>query len=55
MNTQTPADSPVNIIALGWGLAAALVALFVVCLVVALALPDWRASHGWIGLSLSHQ
>jgi hypothetical protein len=50
MNTQTPADSPVNIIALGWGLAAALVALFVVCLVVALALPDWRASHGWIGL-----
>ena len=47
MNTQA---SPLNIVALGWGLSAALVVLFVICLAVALVFPDWRASHGWIGL-----
>ena len=36
MNTQTSANSPLDIIALGCGLAAALVVLFVVCLAVAL-------------------
>jgi hypothetical protein len=50
MNAQASANSPLNIVALGCGLSAALLVLFVVCLVVALALPDWRASHGWIGL-----
>jgi hypothetical protein len=50
MNTQTTLSSPFNIVALGWGLSAALVVLFVVCLVVALVFPDWQASHGWIGL-----
>ena len=50
MNTQTSANSPLNIVALGWGLSAALVVLFVICLAVALVWPDWRASHGWIGL-----
>jgi hypothetical protein len=39
-----------NVPALGWGLSAALVALFVICLVVALVLPAWPASHAWIGL-----
>jgi hypothetical protein len=39
-----------NIVALGWGLSAALVVLFVLCLVVALMLPGWPASHGWIGI-----
>jgi hypothetical protein len=29
---------------------AAVSVLFVICLAVALVLPDWRASHGWIGL-----
>ena len=47
MNTQA---SPLNIVALGWGLSAALVVLFVICLAVALVFPDWQASHGWIGL-----
>jgi len=47
MNTQA---SPLNIVALGGGLSAALVVLFVICLAVALVFPDWRASHGWIGL-----
>ena len=32
------------------GLSAALVVLFVICLAVAVVLPEWRASHGWIGL-----
>jgi hypothetical protein len=50
MHTQSSTSSPLSIVALGWGLAAALVALFVICLAVALVWPDWRASHGWIGL-----
>ena len=47
MNTQA---SPLNIVALGWGLSAALVVLFVICLAVAVVLPDWRAAHRGIGL-----
>jgi hypothetical protein len=50
VNTQTSTSSPLDIVALGWGLSAALVVLFVICLAVALVLPEWRASHGWIGL-----
>ena len=47
MNNQS---GRLNIVALGWGLSAALVMLFVLCLVVALVLPGWPASHGWVGL-----
>jgi hypothetical protein len=47
MNDQS---GRLNIVALGWGLSAALVVLFVLCLVVALVLPGWPASHGWVGL-----
>jgi hypothetical protein len=50
MNTQTSANNPLDIAALGWGLSAAPVVLFVICLAVALVFPNWRASHGWIGL-----
>jgi hypothetical protein len=50
INTPIRANSPLNIVALGWGLSAALVVLFVICLAVVLVFPDWRASHGWIGL-----
>ena len=50
MNTRTSANSPLDISALGWGFSAALVVLFVICLAVALVLPEWQASHGWIGL-----
>ena len=39
-----------GIMALGWALSAALIVLFAICLVAALVLPDWRASHAWIGL-----
>ena len=44
MNTQATADSPLNIVALGWGLSAALVVLFVMCLAIAFVFPDWRFS-----------
>jgi hypothetical protein len=50
MKTQITTNSPLNIVALGWGLSAALVILFVICLAVALLVPGWQASHGWIGL-----
>ena len=42
--------APFNIVALGWALSAALVVLFVVCLVVALLFPDLPATHAWVGL-----
>ena len=44
MNTQATAASPLNVVALGWGLSAALVVLFVMCLAVALVFPDWQYS-----------
>lgn len=47
MNNQS---GRLNIVALGWGLSAALVMRFVLCLVVALVLPGGPASHGWVGL-----
>jgi hypothetical protein len=50
MNAPASAYGPLNIAGLGWGLSAALVVLFVICLVVALVLPDWPASHRWVGL-----
>jgi hypothetical protein len=50
MNTQASANSPLDVVALGWGLSAAPVVLFVICLAAALVLPEWQASHGWIGL-----
>ena len=50
MNDKSRMSSPLNIIALGWGLSAALVVLFVICLAVALIFPDWPAAHGWVGL-----
>lgn len=50
MTTHASVNSPFNIVALGWGLSAALVVLFVICLVVALVWPGWPAAHGWVGL-----
>ena len=39
MNTRASANSPLDVIALGWGLSAALVVLFVICLAVAVVCP----------------
>jgi hypothetical protein len=47
MNTQTPAKSPLNIVALGWAISAALGVLFVICLVISFIFPDLPASQGW--------
>jgi hypothetical protein len=49
MSSQTT-YAPFNIVALGWAFASTLVVLFVICLVVALVLPDWPATHQWVGL-----
>jgi len=40
-------SSPLNIVALGTALTAALIVLFVICLVSALAFPDLPAAQGW--------
>jgi hypothetical protein len=42
--------SRLDIVAFGWALSAALVVLFAACLVVALIIPEWQASHAWIRL-----
>jgi hypothetical protein len=47
MNVQTVANNSLSIVALGWGLSAALFVLFVICLVAALVFPDLPASQGW--------
>jgi hypothetical protein len=46
----TTQSAPFNINALGWALSAALVVLFVICLIVARLLPDLPATHAWVGL-----
>jgi hypothetical protein len=46
MNAKMNA-SPLNIVALGCGLTATLIVLFVICLSSALAFPDLPASQGW--------
>lgn len=50
MTSQANGYAPFSIVALGWALSAALVVLFVACLIVALAFPDLPASHAWVGL-----
>ena len=46
MNNQT--SSPLNIVAFGLGLSAALFILFLICFLAAIAFPDLPASKGWI-------
>ena len=40
----------VNIVALGWGLTATLVALFVICALAAMLFPTLSLAHNWLGL-----
>ncbi len=49
MANQT-SSAPFDIAALGWALSAALVVLFVLCLVVAIVFPGLPATHAWVGL-----
>ena len=37
-------------VAFGWALSGALVALLVLCEVVAMILPGWQLAHNWLGL-----
>lgn len=48
MSTKT--YSPLSIAAFGWAISIALVVLFIICLVIAIAAPNWNVSHAWIGL-----
>ena len=50
MAKNTIRYSPLSVVALGWALSASLVVLFVICLAVALVLPQWSATHAWISL-----
>ena len=43
------AHARLSISGLGWGLSAALVVLFVLCMLAALFMP-MRAAHGWVAL-----
>src|SRR6266571_191587 len=47
MNTQTVGNAPLNVVALGWAISAALIILFVICLVISFVFPDLPASQGW--------
>jgi hypothetical protein len=47
MNTQTSPNGGINIVALGWALSAALIILFVMCLVLSFLYPEVPASKGW--------
>ena len=42
--------SPLNVVAFGWAISSALIVLFVLCLVAAIVLPGWTASHAWVAL-----
>jgi heme/copper-type cytochrome/quinol oxidase subunit 1 len=47
MDTQTTANSPISIVALGLAFSAALVILFVICMVSSFLYPEMPASNGW--------
>ena len=48
--SQKKSESSVNIVALGWGLSATLVALFIVCALAAMLFPTLPVAHNWLGL-----
>ena len=47
---KTGNQGTVNIVALGWGLTATLVALFVICALAAVLFPTLDLAHNWLGL-----
>ncbi|MSP50379.1 MAG: hypothetical protein EXQ95_13770 [Alphaproteobacteria bacterium] len=40
----------IHIVALGWGLAGALVVLYALCALVLMIVPGLPLAHGWLGL-----
>ena len=55
MNTRASANNPLDVIALGWGLSAALVVLFVICLAVAVVCPIGGPRTGELACFLSRR
>jgi hypothetical protein len=47
MSTQTTGSKPLNIVAMGWAFSAALIVLFVICMISSFILPNLPASQGW--------
>ena len=48
--SRASSNEPINVAALGWSLSITLVLLFVLCGVVAWALPNAPLAHGWLAL-----
>lgn len=46
-------NTPINLIAAGWGLTCALVGLFLICFVLSTVWPAGGGSHAWIKLFAS--
>jgi hypothetical protein len=46
MNIQA-GTKPLNIVAMGWAFSAALVVLFVICMISSFIFPNLSASQGW--------
>ena len=46
----TGLNTPLNLVATGWGLTSALVGLFVVCFALSFVWPAGGGSHAWIRL-----
>jgi hypothetical protein len=47
MDTPTPVNNPLNIVALGWAISAALIVLFVICMISSFVFPGLPAAQGW--------
>lgn len=46
--TRTATHTPINGVAAGWALSAALVILFLICAAIALTWPTSAFGHGWM-------
>ena len=47
MNAQTTGSKPLNIVAMAWAFSAALIALFIICMISSFIFPNLPASQGW--------
>ena len=43
-------NRPIDVVAAGWALSAALVVLFVLCALAGMMLPRFSLAHGWLTL-----
>ena len=47
MSMQSDGGKSLNIVAMGWAFSAALIVLFIICMISSFILPDLPASQGW--------